>query len=51
VSHGRIGSDLGVDEVDIVLQLETRGSEHCDQLVHDLRTAGYDISLSSEIST
>lgn len=49
VSHARIDSDLGVDEVDIVLQLETRGSEHCHQLVNDLRAAGYAISSSTEM--
>lgn len=51
VSHGRIGSHLGVDEVDIVLQLETRGTEHCAQLLDELRSAGYAVSGSSELST
>ncbi len=43
VTHGRISRGLGVDEVDIEIQLETRGEEHCADLLADLRSAGYDV--------
>jgi threonine dehydratase len=36
VHHDRLGSDLGVDEVDIVIQMETRGPEQCAQVLKSL---------------
>jgi threonine dehydratase len=41
VSHDRIDPGLGVDEVDIVVQLETRGEDHCRDVVDQLTNAGY----------
>jgi threonine dehydratase len=41
VAHGRIRQGLGVDEVDIEIQLETRGAEHCAELLGSLRSSGY----------
>jgi len=41
VAHGRTRQGLGVDEVDIEIQLETRGAEHCAELLGSLRSAGY----------
>jgi threonine dehydratase len=43
VTHGRIRQGLGVDEVDIDIQLETRGAEHCAELLAGLRSSGYDV--------
>ena len=41
VEHTRAGLDLSVDEVEISMQLETRGTEHCREVLDALRTAGY----------
>ncbi len=41
VEHVRTDPKLRVDEVDVALQLETRGAEHCDQLLALLRAQGY----------
>jgi threonine dehydratase len=43
VAHDRIVRNLGVDEVDIVLQLETRGDAHCTDVLADLRAKGYQV--------
>ena len=43
VSHLRTNPRLAVDEVEITIDLETRGSEHRDQLLGQLRDAGYRI--------
>jgi threonine dehydratase len=41
VSHVREGLDLHVRETAIELVLETRGQEHADAVLADLRAAGY----------
>ena len=41
VEHVRMGATLHVDEVEVALQLETRGQEHCDAVLNRLRAAGY----------
>ena len=41
VAHVRTDPHLLVDEVEIDLQLETRGREHCDQVRAALEAAGY----------
>ena len=41
VEHMRTDPRLRVDEVEVRLQLETRGEEHCDQVLARLRSAGY----------
>ncbi|MFZ4486096.1 MAG: threonine ammonia-lyase [Candidatus Nanopelagicales bacterium] len=33
VQHDRLDASLGVDEVDIVVQMETRGREHCEEVL------------------
>jgi threonine dehydratase len=33
VQHDRLDAGLGVDEVDIVVQMETRGREHCEEVL------------------
>ena len=41
VEHHRAGLDLAVDEVEVVLTLETRDPAHAGEVVADLRRAGY----------
>jgi len=41
VSHLRTGVDLAVDEVEIDVQVETRGPAHCAEVRERLRDAGY----------
>jgi len=41
VSHLRTNPRLAVDEVEITIDLETRGADHRDQLLARLRDAGY----------
>ncbi len=45
VVHQRISSRLHVDEVEISLQVETRGPEHSDGLLGRLRERGYPVSF------
>jgi len=46
VSHERLVPSLRVDEVEVVLQVETRGPEHCEHVTEGLRAAGYDLTFS-----
>jgi threonine dehydratase len=46
VSHERLAPTLRVDEVEVVLQVETRGPAHCAHVKDALRTAGYDMAFS-----
>jgi threonine dehydratase len=46
VSHERLAPTLRVDEVEVVLQVETRGPEHCEHVKQGLRAAGYDLAFS-----
>jgi threonine dehydratase len=41
VSHARIDPDLSLDEVEVHLQLETRGESHAEALTTRLREHGY----------
>lgn len=50
VSHDRTSHELGVDEVDIVVQLETRGLDHCQRLMSKLQTGGYAVRTASPLS-
>jgi threonine dehydratase len=45
VEHVRTDPRLRVDEVEVRLQLETRGEEHCASVVDRLRAAGYPLVL------
>jgi threonine dehydratase len=45
VVHERTGPRLHVDEVEVALQVETRGSEHRAQVLSHLRQAGYPLSI------
>lgn len=41
VEHIRTGTTITVDEVEIGLQLETRGQSHCEEVLRTLRSKGY----------
>ena len=41
VMHERVTPRLRVDEVEVLLQVETRGPAHCDEVISELRQAGY----------
>ncbi len=41
VGHVRTAGDLAVDEVDIAVQCETKGSEHCQSVLRALESSGY----------
>jgi threonine dehydratase len=41
VVHERVTPGLHVDEVEVLLQVETRGTGHCDNLIGQLRQSGY----------
>jgi threonine dehydratase len=44
VEHLRTDPGLHVDEVEISVQLETRGREHCAEVIQALETLGYHVS-------
>jgi threonine dehydratase len=44
VEHQRTGRRLHLDEVEVLLQLETRGQEHSDEVVAHLQSASYVVS-------
>ena len=46
VSHERLAPRLRVDEVEVVLHVETRGPEHCELVKDKLRAAGYALDFS-----
>jgi threonine dehydratase len=41
VWHERVTARLQVGEVEVLLQVETRGPEHCEEVITELRQAGY----------
>jgi threonine dehydratase len=43
VVHERITPRLRVGEVEVLLQVETRGPAHCDEVISQLRQAGYQL--------
>ncbi len=45
VEHVRTGTTIRVDEVEIGLQLETRGQEHCEEVLRTLRGHGYQLAF------
>jgi threonine dehydratase len=45
VEHHRSGVVLGIDEVEVLLTLETRDPDHRDEVVSSLRTRGYRVEL------
>jgi threonine dehydratase len=47
VLHERVTADLHVDEAEVMLQVETRGPEHCDTVISQLRKTGYTLIFAS----
>src|SRR5690606_26141443 len=45
VVHERTGASLSIDEVEIALQVETRGPEHCDRVLGTLGESGYAVTI------
>ena len=45
VGHDRLAPRLDVDEVEVVLQIETRGPEHCGEVIGALRAGGYTLAF------
>jgi threonine dehydratase len=45
VAHERLAPRLDVDEAEVVLQIETRGPEHCEEVIAALRAAGYSLAF------
>jgi threonine dehydratase len=45
VLHTRHGSGMQISEVELELHIETRGPEHAEQVIHNLREAGYNPRL------
>jgi threonine dehydratase len=45
VVHERVTPGLHVDEVEVLLQVETRGPGHCDGLITRLRQSGYKLTF------
>ena len=43
IEHRRTGATLPVDEVEITVQLEAKGSAHCEELLRTLRDKGYSV--------
>ena len=43
VSHVRTGVDLALHQVEVDVQLETKGPDHCTQVVRELQAAGYEV--------
>jgi threonine dehydratase len=46
VVHERVTPGLHVDEVEVLLQVETRGPGHCDSVIGQLRASGYKLLFS-----
>ncbi len=45
VEHHRSGLALAIDEVEVLITVETRGAEHRDRVMDDLRSTGYRVQL------
>ena len=45
IEHVRTGATLPVDEVEIAVQLEAKGSAHCEELLKTLRDKGYSVTF------
>jgi threonine dehydratase len=46
VAHVRTGPALHLDEVEVAVQVETKGQEHCDDVLQRLRRKGYTLTLT-----
>lgn len=43
VDHVRTGVDLAIDEVEVTMQVETKGPEHCEELITFMQSKGYNL--------
>ena len=46
VAHERLAPRLHVDEAEVLLQVETRGPEHCAEVIGALRDSGYTLAFA-----
>ena len=46
VVHERVTPRLRLDEVEVLLQVETRGPGHCDEVIRELKAGGYSLIFS-----
>jgi threonine dehydratase len=46
VGHERLAPKLHVNEVEVVVQVETRGPEHCAEVIEALRAGGYTLAFA-----
>jgi threonine dehydratase len=46
VVHERTGPTLHVDEVEVALQVETRGPDHSEEVLELLRSHGYRVAFA-----
>jgi threonine dehydratase len=46
VGHERLAPRLHVNEVEVVVQVETRGPEHCAEVIEAMRAAGYSLAFA-----
>ena len=46
VVHERFAPRLNVDEAEVLLHVETRGPDHCDEVLGRLRAEGYSLSFT-----
>ncbi|HEX2315072.1 MAG TPA: threonine ammonia-lyase [Thermomonospora sp.] len=46
VMHERVAARLHVEEAEVLMHLETRGPDHCDDVLSRLRARGYTLKLS-----
>jgi threonine dehydratase len=46
VMHERVAARLHVEEAEVLMHLETRGPEHCEEVLGRLRDRGYSLTLS-----
>lgn len=44
VDHVRTGVDLAIDEVEVTMQIETKGPEHCAALIKHMTNKGYKLA-------
>lgn len=51
IEHNRVDAGLGVDEVDIVVHVETRGPEHRAEMLRSLAERGYHLDLAGASGT
>jgi threonine dehydratase len=46
VTHERVAARLHVEDAEVLLHLETRGPDHCDEVIGRLRRSGYTLTFS-----